>query len=137
MTTVETERPPVDPRPAAEVTGAGVAIAGWRCEVCRYPITQLTLRCPLCRGTMRETIFEPRGEVFASTCLRVRVPGYKPPFAVAYLTLDDGPRVLTHTAGDVPLCPGTRAMVTSVSDEGDLVAEPSATPDQTEQRRRR
>lgn len=116
--------PPVaDPRPRAASTEAGVSITGWRCSQCAHPITQPVLRCPLCRSAMEETTFATTGEVWASTCLRVRVPGHEPPFAVAYLVLDDnGPRVLVHTTGDQPLPPGSRARVTSVTAEGDLVA---------------
>lgn len=112
-----------DPRPRAESTEQGPRIHGWRCASCDHPATQEMLRCPLCRGEMTEAEFATAGEVWASTCLRVRVPGHQPPFAVAYLVLDEqGPRVLVHTPGDEPLAPGTRARITAVSDEGDLVA---------------
>jgi uncharacterized protein len=79
----------------------------------------------VCRGEVAEDVFSNDGEVWASTCLRVRVPGHEPPFAVAYLVLDDGPRVLVHTPGDQPLPPGSRARVVDVSADGDLVAEPA------------
>jgi len=112
-----------DPRPRAESTEEGARIHGWRCASCAHPATQSMLRCPLCRGAMTETEFATTGEVWASTCLRVRVPGHEPPFAVAYLVLDDqGPRVLVHTPGGEPLPPGSRARVTAVSPDGDLVA---------------
>lgn len=112
-----------DPRPRAVATEQGPRIHGWRCASCGHPATQEVMRCPLCRGEMAETDFATTGEVWASTCLRVRVPGHRPPFAVAYLTLDEaGPRVLVHTPGDTPLPPGSRARVTSVSETGDLVA---------------
>lgn len=121
--TTTTDRPVSDPRPRARVTDAGVTVYGWRCTACAYPSAQEVLRCPVCRAQVEETTFVATGEVWASTCLRVRVPGYQPPFAVAYLVLDDGPRVLVHTPGDQPLVPGTRARVTAVSAAGDLVAE--------------
>lgn len=73
---------------------------------------------------MSATTFSSVGEVWASTCLRVRVPGHEPPFAVAYVLLDDGPRVLVHTTGDAPLIPGTRARLAAVTVDGDLLAEP-------------
>jgi len=84
------------------------------------------MRCPVCRGAVAEATFADAGEVWASTCLRVRVPGYAPPFAVAYLVLDGGgPRVLVHTEGETPLVPGTRARITGLTPEGDLLAEPT------------
>ena len=85
-------------------------------------MTQEVSVCMACRGDVEEAIFATEGEVWASTCLRVRVPGHQPPFAVAYLVLDGGPRVLVHTGGDQPLPPGSRARVVDVSESGDLVA---------------
>ncbi|MBB2747128.1 OB-fold domain-containing protein [Microbispora sp. NBRC 16548] len=111
-----------DPRPQAVASGGVVTITGWRCRDCAYPIAREVLRCPICRGGMEQTTFSPRGEVFASTCLRVGVPGHEPPFAMAYLILDDGPRVLVHTEGEEPLPVGGRAAVTSVTAGGDMVA---------------
>ncbi|NKY60595.1 hypothetical protein [Nocardia flavorosea] len=124
-TTVEHGRSPVDPRPVGAETNGTVTITGWRCVSCAHPLTQEVLRCPLCRSRVGPATFATSGVVWASTCLRVRVPDYPPPFAVAYLTLDDGPRVLVHTPGDSPIRPGRRATVTSVSPAGDLVANES------------
>jgi uncharacterized OB-fold protein len=80
--------------------------------------------CMVCRGEVAEDVFSNDGEVWASTCLRVRVPGHEPPFAVAYLVLDGGPRILVHTPGDQPLPTGSRARVVEVTAGGDLVATP-------------
>lgn len=111
-----------DPRPRAWVAEDGVVIDGWRCRDCDYPMTQPALRCPVCRGELAAVRFSTCGEVWASTVQRVRVPGYAPPLALAYLVLDDGPRVLVHTRGDVALSPGARASVDGLSPEGDLLA---------------
>jgi uncharacterized OB-fold protein len=116
------QQPPADPRPRATGDGTSVTIAGWRCTACGYPMAQQVTVCMVCRGPVEETTFATEGEVWASTCLRVRVPGHQPPFAVAYVVLDGGPRVLVHTGGDQPLPPGTRARVVEVSETGDLVA---------------
>lgn len=112
----------VDPRPHAVASGGVVTIAGWRCRDCAYPLTREVLRCPVCRGEMAETAFTPHGEVFASTCLRVAVPGHEPPLAMAYLVLDDGPRILVHTEGEKPLRVGSRAVLTAISPGGDVIA---------------
>jgi uncharacterized OB-fold protein len=114
----------VDPRPSATAAPDGaVIVTGWRCTGCRLPLTQHVLRCPECRSPVREDTFGPDGVVFASTCMRVGVPGHRPPYAIAYLVLDDGPRVFVHTPGDVPVAPGSRARVVAISADGDLVAE--------------
>jgi uncharacterized OB-fold protein len=118
---------PADPRPRASRAGDTVTISGHRCRDCRYPMTQEVSVCMACRGEVEDATFATEGEVWASTCLRVRVPGHQPPFAVAYVVLDDGPRVLVHTPGDQPLPPGSRARVSDVSESGDLVAEPVPT----------
>jgi uncharacterized OB-fold protein len=110
-----------DPRPQASRSVSGITISGWRCQQCAYPYTQEVLRCPVCHGTVAEDTFATSGVVFASTCMRVRVPGHTPPFAMAYLVLDGGPRILVHT-GTERLVPGTRATIKEVTEEGDLFA---------------
>lgn len=112
-----------DPRTRASRVDAGVSITGWRCTQCQYPMAQQVTVCMVCRGEVAEVDFATVGEVWASTCLRVRVPGHQPPFAVAYLVLDEGPRILAHTGGDKPLPIGSRARVVDVTEDGDLVAE--------------
>lgn len=112
-----------DPRPRFTGGPGGGGVTGWRCTVCEYPVVQFVLCCPVCRSPVAEDSFAPCGPVWASTCLRVRVPGRTPPFAVAYLVLDGGPRVLVHTPGAEPLRPGSRARVVRSSEAGDLVAE--------------
>jgi uncharacterized protein len=123
MSTTAVKQSPADPRPRGSRNGSAVRITGWRCKECRYPMAQAVTVCMVCRGEVAEDVFASEGEVWASTCLRVRVPGHEPPFAVAYLVLDGGPRVLVHTGGDQPLPPGSRARVVDVTADGDLVAE--------------
>jgi uncharacterized OB-fold protein len=53
--------------------------------------------------------------------LRVGVPGHPPPQSVAYVTLDDGPRILVHASGDRPL--PVDARVRLVSSEHELRVE--------------
>jgi len=110
-----------DPRP--RVTADGVA--GWRCGGCGYPTVQPVPRCPECGAAVSETTFAATGEVFAATRLHVAVPGRMPPFAVAYVVLDGGPRILVDTPGEVALVPGDRVVVDGVTDRGDPVAVPA------------
>jgi len=51
----------------------------------------------------------------------------RPPFGLAYLDLDDGPRVLVHLADAALVTPGTRLRITGI-DRGDLVAAPEERP---------
>lgn len=113
-----------DPRPRASQSADGVTIAGWRCSDCGHPVLHDVLRCPVCRGAVAEASFSVEGEIFASTCLRVRVPGHEPPFGMAYLLLDEGPRIFVHTEGGDPLPAGSRAAVTAITESGDLLARP-------------
>lgn len=110
----------IDRRPKVVAAGSEHFVAGLRCQDCRYPIVQTVIRCPECRGEMMDDRFGPVGVVAASTCLRVRVPGYDPPYAIAYVDLDDGPRVLAHTPDGVVIPVGTRVSITGETPLGDI-----------------
>lgn len=114
---------PYDPRPRGVTENGLTKVEGWRCTQCAYPIAQPVQRCPECGGEMGSDVFGPSGTIAASTVLRVRVPGYDPPYAVAYLDLDDGPRVLVHTPGTSAIPPGTAAGLTGSTERGDLAAD--------------
>ncbi len=110
-----------DPRPRVVTRGGEVFVVGNRCTTCRYPTASTTPRCPVCGNPLEVTEFGPEGEVFASTRLHIAVPGYTPPISVAYLVLDDGPRVLVHTSEDlIPV--GSRARLVAVTDRGNPLA---------------
>jgi uncharacterized OB-fold protein len=51
----------------------------------------------------------------------IPVGTHRPPFGLAYVDLDDGPRVLVHLAEPAVLELGTRVEITG-TDDGDLVA---------------
>lgn len=67
--------------------------------------------------------------------VRVPVPGRTPPYGLAYVDLDDGPRILAHVADDVAdhgtvdgspverVAPGTRMRVSGSTDLGDVQVE--------------
>lgn len=116
-----------DPRPRIEVDADGAHVAGWRCAACRYPVALSGPWCPRCRGELVAARFGPGGAVWSATVLRVPLPGRTPPTALAYVDLDDGPRVLAHVAGqgDGPrLVAGTRVRAVAVGELGDLVVVP-------------
>ena len=111
-----------DPRPRLADGPAGPVVDGWRCTACRYPVASAVPDCPVCHADVAPDQFGPLGAVSASTCLHVRVPGRTPPYAVAYVDLDDGPRVLVHTGGLTPVRPGTQVRLGAKNDFGDLTA---------------
>jgi uncharacterized protein len=120
-------------RPGAVKGGLAVAdsrpvfrdgrVHGLRCTECRTPSAQRDLPwCPRCQGPVVDDSFTPSGSIWASTVVAIPVGNRKPPFALAYIDLDDGPRVLAHLALPESAPIGTRVTVTAV-ESGDLVAE--------------
>jgi uncharacterized OB-fold protein len=60
--------------------------------------------------------------VWSSTVLRVPLPGRTPPYGLAYVDLDDGPRVLGHYTADpmARLPVGTVVELTTPTELGDI-----------------
>ncbi|MTV26388.1 hypothetical protein FTX61_13325 [Nitriliruptoraceae bacterium ZYF776] len=120
-------RPPPDPRPRTETGSDGAVLVGQRCAGCGTVNATARARCPDCRGELHPARFGPGGRVWSATVVRIPVPGRQPPYAVAYVDLDDGPRVLAHVTNveDAPT-PGTRVRLTTSNDHGDVVVEVDA-----------
>ena len=79
--------------------------------------------CPACGSHQVGATFGPRGTVWSSTVVRVPIPGRTPPYVLAYVDLDDGPRLLCHLEGHVERAPvGTPVELTGHNEHGDLVA---------------
>lgn len=113
---------PVDPRPAVIERSDGHRIVGWRCSTCRYPMQIAAYRCPRCGGTMADEEFGPAGTVWASTVLRIAMPGRRTPYVIAWIDLADGPRIIAHVTGsgdDVPV--GALVALSGTNDAGDLL----------------
>jgi uncharacterized protein len=58
-------------------------------------LMRLFARCPRCRGEVEAALFGPAGTIWATT--RVHVPAFagdEVPYVLAYVDLDEGPRVL-------------------------------------------
>lgn len=76
-------------------------------------------------------MFGPSGTVWSSTVVRVPVPGRTPPYGLAYVDLDNGPRVLAHVAdpgtdtgtdpGTERVPPGTRVTIVGETLDGDVL----------------
>lgn len=111
-----------DPRPRL-TTGAGT-IAGRACTNCDLRTLSGADRCPSCRHPLTSTVFGPGGIVWSSTVVRVPIPGRTPPYTLAYVDLDDGPRVLCHVDGLTDRPPvGQRVRLSGTTADGDLMVE--------------
>lgn len=112
-----------DPRPRTRTAGSAAVVVGMRCTGCGHPIAFVRPRCPACRGPVEAAEFGPEGTVWSATVVRIPVPGREPPYALAYVDLDDGPRVLAHLPGDRAADVGSRVRLSPPSPDPDLHAE--------------
>jgi len=111
-----------DPRPQVERSGAGWMLVGGRCAACAYPLAATARRCPACRADAVEPArFGPDGVVWSATVVRVDADGRTAPYALAYVDLDDGPRILAHA--DVAPPVGARVRLAGATVEGDPLVE--------------
>jgi uncharacterized OB-fold protein len=111
--------PVADPRPVFR----DGAVLGVRCTECRYPAAQQEIPwCPLCHAAVAPERFAVTGTIWSATVVAIPVGERRPPFALAYLDLDDGPRLLVHLAEPRALPIGSRARIIG-TDAGDLVAD--------------
>ncbi len=95
-------------------------ILGQRCISCGHTTTQPCHRCPKCGGEVAGANFAPSGAVWSSTVVRIPIPGREPPFGLAYVDLDDGPRILAHVQGNGDTAIPVRSRVSVTSKDGDL-----------------
>ncbi|MEX2106923.1 MAG: OB-fold domain-containing protein [Solirubrobacterales bacterium] len=116
---------PVDPRPPVEAEGDAVRLVASRCESCGYVVAGESPACPACGAATAPTACGPRGSVWASTVVRIPVPSREPPYGLAYVDLEDGPRILVHTPGEDPLPVGSTVELGPLSAAGDLTAVPA------------
>ncbi len=114
--------PALDPRPRLVASAAGMLVAGVRCTACAHPVAFVRPRCPDCRAAVVPATFGPEGTVWSATVVRIPVPGRRPPFALAYVDLDAGPRVLATAPGEHALPMGTRVRLTDPG-SGDVGVE--------------
>lgn len=112
------EIPVADPRPRVEEG----AVLGTRCTRCGYPSPQEAIPwCAACYGPVRPERFATVCTVFSSTVVEIPVGRYRPPFGLAYVDIDDGPRLLVHLVEPVVRAAGTRMHV-ATGEHGDLFA---------------
>ncbi len=106
-----------DPRPVVQ----GNKVLGARCGACGYPSAPPAPWCPVCQKREQQPAdFGPLGTVWASTLVQIPVGRWTPPYAMAYIDLDEGPRVIAHLQDARIEKPGTRVRIIG-GEEGDLL----------------
>ncbi len=106
-----------DPRPVVR----GDKVLGARCASCSYPSAPPAPWCPVCQGRDQQPAeFGPGGTVWASTLVHIPVGRWTPPYAMAYVDLDDGPRVIAHLQEPRIEKAGARIRIVG-GEEGDLL----------------
>lgn len=98
-----------------------VTLPASTCGECAYVVAGEVPACPRCGGETAPSAAGPGGRVWAATVVRIPVPGRTPPYGLAYVDLDDGPRVLAHTRGEAALPVGAVVKLAPQSEDGDLV----------------
>jgi uncharacterized protein len=111
-----------DPRPRAVADSDGVLhISGSRCTSCRHPMIVQSPRCSRCLSAVAVDRFGPTGTVWSSTVVRIAVPGRTPPYTLAYVDLNDGPRILAEVLGTTERVDiGTSVALSQQSDIGNV-----------------
>lgn len=114
-----------DPRPRVVAREGEVLVTGWRCPACALPRATPSPRCPDCGSPLVDAEFGPAGTVWSSTVVHLDIDDIDPPYGLAYVDLDDGPRILVHTveAGS-PIPVGTRVELSGTTARGDIQIVP-------------
>lgn len=86
------------PRHAISISSSG-ALVGTRCVVCgKYSCPP---RIGHCDRPMEPVDVAPRGRVESYSDVRIAPPELKPPYRIAYVRLDAGPRVVARLEGEL------------------------------------
>jgi len=105
-----------DPRPRLAPDGR---LFGGRCRACGYPAAAPVRRCPACReDAVEPAVFGPRGKVWSATTLHVGTLVRVAPYALAYVDLEDGPRILAHADAAPPV--GGAVVLDGTTADGDV-----------------
>lgn len=101
VNTTDQTRVGVDPRPVVRPGDDGIwTVSGSRCARCARAVAYQWPRCPGCAGEVHSEDFAGTGVVWSRTTINIAVGDHVPPYTVAYVDLDNGPRMLAHVAGE-------------------------------------
>ena len=114
-----------DPRPQVRERDGVVTLPASTCGACGYVVAGTVATCARCGGETAASDAGPRGRVWAATVVRIPVPGRTPPYGLAYVDLDDGPRVLAHFAAEAAPAVGSTVALAPQSEAGDLTVVPA------------
>ncbi|WP_168703174.1 Zn-ribbon domain-containing OB-fold protein [Gordonia paraffinivorans] len=108
-----------DPRPRISVAPNGSAsVLGSRCGTCGHAVAYRWSRCPKCGGPLVPAEYAGTGVVWSTTTVHLAIGNHQPPYGLAYVDLDDGPRVLALIGGGEPsLRIGDRVTLSSTTDD--------------------
>lgn len=113
--------PPLpDSRPQVREADGIHLIAGYACSQCGHPLAVAGAWCPECQSDIEPKKFGPLGTVWSSTVFRVPLPDRTPPWVLAWVDLDGGPRILAHVEGDAErVAIGSRVELVGETVQGD------------------
>ena len=120
--------PTGDPRPEVTHEPDGDRVLGSLCQACGYRMAIKLEHCPVCRGPLSAAVFGPGGRIWAVTSVHISVQDRSTPYVLAYVDLDDGPRILAHVHVDpvaVPLV-GDRVVLAGLTSAGDPRVRPTS-----------
>lgn len=83
---------------ASPLESESAQLIGGRCPSCGKVFFPRFNACPGCasREPMAEVRLSRRGKLYSYSVIHVSSPGFKAPYAVAYVDLPEGPRVFGH-----------------------------------------
>ncbi|WP_299426157.1 OB-fold domain-containing protein [Sphingomonas bacterium] len=110
-----------------DAAAEGTLLIG-QCDACGQPHYYPRALCPFCFAETRWVESAGKGEIYSLSTMR---RGAGAPFTLAYVTLDEGPAVLTNIATDDhdSLTIGQRVRVSFVPSDGDGPLVPMFAPD--------
>jgi uncharacterized OB-fold protein len=111
-----------DPRPVLEPGAHGWRLVGGRCRACGHANPTTAPCCPRCGAPTEETRFGPAGVIWSTTTIHIAHGERTDPYTLAYVDLDDGPRVLVHLTSR-PVAVGDRVRLREHSHLGDPQVE--------------
>jgi uncharacterized protein len=86
---------------ASPLESDSAQLVGGRCARCGKIFFPRFNVCPGCasREPMTEVRLSRRGKLYSYSFIHVNTPGFKAPYAVAYVDLPEGPRIFGHLDG--------------------------------------